>query len=288
MAAHRKIFVILDPTTMNQPSLVMAETIAADVLASGSGDVGLHLYVCIGEDQVRRPADMSHEAAIDEERSRMESWIERLAAKGRSMGVEVTTEMEIRPNWREAITEAVARQTNMVAVKNMTDQSRLSRWIRETSDWRLLQDAGCPVLLVKSYARRHIKKVLVAVKHSPEADIYDVANDRILETGRMIADSVGAELNVVTVYRDKDEYPDRQRFADRCGLPRNQVRAEMGKPDEAIAAAAAELHADLVVIARVGRPGGGKKLGHTAEKVIDGLYCNILVLPMTETSGEAG
>ena len=40
---------------------------------------------------------------------------------------------------------------------------------------------------------------------------------------------------------------------------------------------------DLVVIARVGHAEAesGKRVGHTAEKVIDGLYCNILVLPMT-------
>lgn len=39
--------------------------------------------------------------------------------------------------------------------------------------------------------------------------------------------------------------------------------------------------ADLVVIARVGDPKSKKKVGRTAEKVIDGLNCNILVLPMT-------
>jgi nucleotide-binding universal stress UspA family protein len=57
----------------------------------------------------------------------------------------------------------------------------------------------------------------------------------------------------------------------------------MAKPEEAIATAARELEADLVVIARVSRPDADAKLGHTAEKVIDGLYCNILVLPMRET-----
>jgi universal stress protein E len=186
----------------------------------------------------------------------------------------------IKPNWREAITAAVARRPYDVAIKNMTEQSRLTRWIRETSDWRLLRDAGCPVLLVKSYARRHIKTVLVAVKHRTDSDIYEAANDRLLRTGRIMADSVGAELYVVTAYQGED-YPDRQKFADRCGLPRNRVRAAVGAPEVAIASVAQELQADLVVIARVGEPGSAKKVGRTAEKVIDSLHCNILVLPMT-------
>jgi universal stress protein E len=279
MTAARRIFVILDPTTMNQPPLVMAETIAQDFLSAGTRDVGLHLYACIAESAVRRPPDMDEETARAEEKSRIENWAERLAERGRSLGLDVQTEVEIRPNWREAITAAVARQPCVLAIKNMTEQSRLTRWVRETSDWRLLRDTACPLLLVKSYARRHIRNVLVAIKHNPDSEPYEAANDRLLETGRTVAESVGAELHVLTAYQGED-YPDRQKLADRCGLPRNRVRAAMGTPEEVIASVARELEADLVVIARVGKPGSREKVGRTAEKVIDGLYCNILVLPM--------
>lgn len=280
MTDARRIFVILDPTTMNQPSLVMGETIAEDFRASGSRDVSLHLYACIAEDTVRWPPGMDEETARAEELSRIESWAERLAERGRSLGFTMATEVEIKPNWREAITEAVARQPCTLAIKNMTEQSRLTRWVRQTSDWRLLRDTGCPLLLVKSYARRHIKKVLVAIKHKPGADIYEAANERLLKAGRTMAEGVGAEVHVLSAYQGED-YPDRQKLADRCGLPRNRVRAAAGTPEAVIASVAKELPADLVVIARVGKPGSGEKVGRTAEKVIDGLYCNILVLPMT-------
>jgi universal stress protein E len=280
MPDARRIFVILDPTTMNQPSLIMGETIAEDFLSSGATDVSLHLYACIAEDTVRRPPDMDEQTARAEEQSRIENWVERLAERSRSQGLAVVTEVEIRPNWREAITTAVARQPCTVAIKNMTEQSRLTRWVRQTSDWRLLRDTACPLLLVKSYARRHIRKLLVAIKHKPDADIYEAANDRLLKTGRTMADSVGAELHVLTAYQGED-YPDRQKFADRCGLPRNRVHAAVGTPEDVIASVARELPADLLVIARVGKPGSREKLGRTAEKVIDSLYCNILVLPMT-------
>ena len=280
MAETRRIFVILDPTMMNQPSLIMGETIAKDYLSSGTTDITLHLYVCIAESMVRRPPDMDEQTARDEEQTRTEKWVERMAERGRSLGVTVVTEVEIRPNWREAITDAVARQPCNLAIKNMTEQSRLTRLVRETSDWRLLRDATCPLLLVKSYARRNIRKVLVAIKHRTDSDVYENANNRLLKTGRGIAESLGADLYVMTAYQGED-YPDRQKFADRCGLPRNRVRALNGAPEAVIASVAKELQPELVVIARVGKPGSKKKVGRTAEKVIDGLYCNILVLPMT-------
>lgn len=274
-----RIFVILDPTTMNQPSLVMGETIAEDLRASGATALVLHLYACIAEEAVRRPPGMDEETARAEELSRIENWVERLAERSRALGFTVVTEVEIQPNWREAISAAVARQPCRLAIKNMTEQSRLTRWVRETSDWRLLRDAPCPLLLVKSYARRHVKTVLVAIKHKTDTKIHEAANQRLLEMGRSTAQSLGAELYVLTAYKE-DEYPDRQRFADDCGLPRNRVRAAAGKPEVVIASVAEELQADLLVIARVGRPGSRKKVGRTAEKVIDSLYCNMLVLPM--------
>ena len=279
MTDASRIFVILDPTTMNQPSLVMGETIAEDLRASGTAEVVLHLYACIAEEAVRRPPGMNEETARAEELSRIENWVERLAERGRVSGFKVVTEVEIQPNWREAISAAVARQPCRLAIKNMTEQSRLTRWVRDTSDWRLLRDAPCPLLLVKSYARRHIKTVLVAIKHKTDTKIHEAANERLLEMGRSTAQSLGAELYVLTAYKE-DEYPDRQRFADYCGLPRNRVRAAAGKPEDVIASVAEELHADLLVIARVGKPGSRKKVGRTAEKVIDSLYCNMLVLPM--------
>jgi universal stress protein E len=272
--------VILDPTTMNQPSLVMAETLAEDFLSSGTTGFSIHLYVCIAEVTVRKPPGMDEATARAEEQSRIESWVERLAERPRGLGYSVTTEVEIKPNWREAITTALAREPCILAIKNMTEQSRLTRWIRETSDWRLLRDSTCPILLLKSYARRHLKRVLVAIKHQTDDDAYRAANDRLLETGRTIADTVGAELHVLTAYQNED-YPDRQKLADRCGLPRNRVHAAAGSADAVIAAITRDLEADLVVIARVGQPGSGKNVGRTAEKVIDSLYCNILVLPMT-------
>jgi nucleotide-binding universal stress UspA family protein len=279
----QKIFVILDPTTMEQPSLIMAESIAGDINANRDNEAALHVYCCINEKSIRPEAGIESEDVRGDIQERMEHWIERIVAHTRALGLKVETEVEISADWRKAIVTAVARQNCLLAIKGMSQHPKLLRLFRDTSDWRLLRDSACPVYLVKRSPRHHVRKVLAAIKHRTEERVYTEANDMILNTARRIAGTLGAELHVVTAYKNNLHYPDRQKFADRCGLPRSQVRAEMGSPQDAIARAAREIVADVVVIARVGRPAATRDVGHTAEKLIDAMDTNMLVLPMTDS-----
>ena len=277
MSDTEKVFVILDPTTMEQPSLIMAESIAQRGRAAT-----LHVYCCIDEKLIRAAAGVEPEQARTDTQERVTNWIERLVTPTRSLGLTVVTEVEISKDWRKSTVAAVARQNCILAIKSMSPQKKLTRLFRDTSDWRLLRDSACPIYLVKTSSNRPVRKVLAAIKHRTEKKLYTEANEMILQRTRGISAGLDAEMYVVTAYKDNFHYPDRQKFADRCGLPRNQVRAVMGNPQEAIATAAKEIGADLVVIARVGKPGAKHDVGHTAEKIIGALEANILVLPMTE------
>jgi nucleotide-binding universal stress UspA family protein len=279
MSDKEKVFVILDPTTMEQPSLIMAESIAKRGRAAT-----LHVYCCIDEKLVRTQTGEDSDQARTDKQERVSAWIERLVTPTRALGLTVDTEVEISKDWRKSTVAAVARQNCMLAIKSMPRQKKLARLFRDTADWHLLRDSACPVYLVKSASNRPVRKVLAAIKHRTEKKLYTEANEMILQITRGIATGLDAEMFVVTAYKDNFHYPDRQKFADRCGLPRNQVRAVMGNPQEAIATAAKEIGADLVVIARVGKPGAKHDVGHTAEKVIGALDANILVLPMNESS----
>ena len=274
-----KIFVILDPTTMEQPSLLMAESIAR----RGRAAV-LHVYCSIDEKIIRAEAGMEPDQVRTDTQANVSEWIERLVTPTRALGLDVEIEVDISPDWRKATVAAVARQEYMLAIKGMSQQARPKRLFRDSSDWQLLRDLACPVYLVKTSPNRRVSKVLAAIKHRTEEQVYTEANELILQTARGIAAGLDAELHVVTAYKNDFHYPDRQKFADRCDLPRNQVRAEMGSARAAITKAAKEIGADLVVIARVGKTGSKHDVGHTAEKVIDTLDTNLLVLPMTESA----
>ena len=268
---------------MSQISLVRGEIIAREMQERRDNNPVLHIYCCMEEEAIPVMADQDAAQARSAMETRLRNWVERLAEHSRSLGLQAETEVEISSDWRSAIIDAVTRQESELVIKGMTQHSRLVRMFRETSDWQLLRDSSGPVLLVKYGQTERPQKLLVAVKHS-EDHVYKAANDSLLATGRRLADSIGADLHVVTAYKDKFSYPDRQNFADRCELPRNRVTASMGAPEDAIAEASREVGADLVIIARVGQPDGSRTVGHTAEKVIDGLDSDVLVLPMIEAA----
>ena len=281
MPESKRIFVILDPTTMEQPSLLMAESFAQDYSAQADTPATIHAYCCIDEKSIREDIGVDAEQAKADVRERIGAWVERIVAHTRSLGLTVDTEIEVSLNWRDSIATAACGHDTMLVVKGMSQNPRFMRVFRDAADWRLLRDCNCPVYLVKTSPNRPVRNVLAAIKHRTEKQAYTDANNRILETARGIASGLGAELHVVTAYENNFNYPDRQKFADRCGLPRNRVRAEMGSPQNAIATVASEIGADLVVIARVGKPGDKRDVGHTSEKLIDSLNANLLVLPMT-------
>ena len=281
MADRFRIFVVLDPTCMEQAALMWGEQIAQTFIDRDDNNVMLHVYCCINAESVAVASAESESVAREETGRRVSAWIERLVAAPRAQGLEVEVEVEWNDDWRSAIVTAANRQKSSLVVKNMTQHSRFVRMIRETSDWTLIRKCESPVLLVKTGRLHAIEKILVAVKYDPENEIYEKANDRILDAARRLTANLGATMHVVTAYPDTGSHPDRQRFADRCGLDRSQVSADMGAPEKVIADTAERQGCDLVMIARVASPESRKDLGGTARRVIDGVDVEVLVLPVS-------
>jgi universal stress protein E len=285
MADVTKVFVVLDPTCMEQAALDWGEKIVGAFKTHRSVDATLHVYCCINSESVAMVPGGDAEQAIEATHRRVASWVERLVSETRANGVSVETEVEWSEEWRKAIVAASSRQQSALVIKNMTQHSRFVRMVRETSDWTLIRECDCPVLLVKTGRPFHIERMLVAVKHDPGTEVYERANDDILSAARAWATDLGAGLHAVTCY-EEGMRPDRQRFADRCGLERNQVTAAVGSPEKVIAETAAEQGSDLVVIARVARPDSPSMLGNTARKVVDEIDTEVLILPVS--SGPIG
>ncbi|MGI9325747.1 MAG: universal stress protein [Pseudomonadales bacterium] len=279
MADVTKVFVVLDPTCMEQAALEWGEQIVQEFKTHRSVDATLHVYCCINSESVAIVPGDDAEKAIKATHERVNAWLQRMVTETRDKGYAVDTEVEWSEDWRKAIVAASARQSSALVVKNMTQHSRFVRMVRETSDWTLIRECECPVLLVKTGRPYRVDKMLVAVKHDPDSDLYEQANDNILGAARAWSGDLGAELHAVTCY-EEGMHPDRQRFADRCGLERKQVSAAMGSPEKVIAETAAEQGSDLVVIARVARPDSPSMLGNTARKVVDEIDTEVLILPV--------
>jgi universal stress protein E len=266
----RKILVVMDPTRLVQPALEKAEWIAARNGAS------LHLFCCIWDSEFA--SDSAASALLIKQ---TDDWLKRIAQSCREEGIEAVTETNWDPDWRERIAEAARESEADLIVKSVSRHSRVRRQLMRTSDWVVLRDATCPTLLVDNMRPPNPKIVLAAVKLKPSDETHTVLNDRVIEMAHRITEAFQGELHAVTVYRGEDMYFDRQRFADSCKLPRNQVHSAEGQPARGIAEVAERIGADVLIIGCAANqvPERGVIIGDTAQRVIDEVTTDIIVIP---------
>lgn len=266
MTALSKILVVLDPTRMVQPALNKAEEVAT---LSGAD---LHLYCCLESSRRADPRDHSLDDAT--------RWLERLAGSSRELGLKVSVTAESSSDWRQAIVEMAARDGCDLVVKSASQHLPMRRVLLKSSDWLLLGNCPCSMLFVKTERPWSKRKVLAAVKITPEGETHRILNNGVLKVGRQVADTLQSEMHAVTVYNGDDAWFDRQVFADKCELPRDRIHANEGRPQKAISQVADELDADILVIGTVSESdAAGGRVGHTAEKIIDEIGIDVLALP---------
>jgi nucleotide-binding universal stress UspA family protein len=247
---------------MVQSALLRAESIAMLNKAQ------LTAYCCVFDAAANASAQV-RETMLSSTRA----WLERIVAAPRDAGVAVETELEWGEDWRHSVVNAAVRSKADLIIKTSSKHSSVGRMLTATSDWMLLRGAESPTLLVNDRKPMSAtRKLLAAIKLKPEDELHEQLNERIVELSHYLADAAGFELHAVTAYRGKEVYYDRQRFADRCRLPRNRVHSVEGAPQHAIAEAARDVGADTIVI---GDPAGSE----TAQRLIDHVDIDVFVLP---------
>jgi len=268
----RKIFVVIDPRRLVQSALEKGEWLAR------RNGAELELYCSVDPENA---ADAEAQSRLIE---RTQSWIERLVEKTREEGVKLSVRVEANRDWREAIAAAAAASGADLVIKTASPRGPLRRRLMQTADWTLLRNCSLPILLASPTQVGLPKIVLAAVKVKPEERVYVQLNRRVIDLSHRIADLLNAELHAVTVYRGDGIFFDRQKFADECRLPRNRVHAVEGPSYEGIAQVAEQLGAGVVVVGSAPRPARGSILGATAERVIDEVPGDVVVLPASASA----
>jgi nucleotide-binding universal stress UspA family protein len=266
----RRIFVVINPESLVQPAFERAEWIAAR-----TGAV-LTLYCCIGENGTGAD-DPAAQFAVE----RTTRWLQRFADWARDYELETEVQVEWNSAWRDRLPVAARESQADLVVKTVSRHSGLGRQLRQTADWALLRKVHCPTLLIDPQRPPQPRKVLAAVKLKPDTSQYEILNHKVVAMAHRVATALEGELHAVTVYRGDDMYFDRQRFADSCGLPRNRVHSIEASPHKGIARVAEQIGADILVIGRAHAAGdeGGSMIGDTAERIIDDIDLDLVVVP---------
>ena len=259
--AFTTYMIVIDPAQELQSALL-------DVLEPARAmGARLHLYACIDE---TAPA-----AAV----AAAERLLEGLAGQAAAAGLAVSSELERDADWQVQAVRAASRCGADLLVKYSFDHSALQRELRATSDWTVLRNAPCPVLLVKHRRRWTRQGVLGAVNFNARDGAHARLNNLVIGATRGFASALGATQYFINACEEGQDVPDAAAIAGRCGVPEQQVFVCAGPPHEAIVSMAETLEVDLIVLGTVGRSGlVGKWIGNTVEKLLDHTHIDILVV----------
>jgi universal stress protein E len=266
-----KLVVVFDPTREDQPALQRAGVIAAKFNAS------LHLFACIHSDTAggaRAPEEVKQR--LDAQQAQLDQHLAPLAASG----ITTSSEVEWDKDWYHAAVRAAARSRADMVLKSSFKHSAGRRILKSTSDWTLIRECLCPVMLVKTTDVPDRPRILAGIDISVRTAPYEQLNEHILDFSRGLLESALAEVHVVNAFPDYRVKPSREDLMAAAGVDKEHAHVKLGPPDRVIVEMARRLDASLVVVGNSHRSGLAALMhGNTAEKILDRLDCNVLAMP---------
>jgi universal stress protein E len=236
-------------------------------------------------------------------RARLEAIAER--ARQKKVPVHTSVEWDYPPH--EAIVRQAARVDADLIVAECHAGRRIAPLLLHLTDWELLRCSPVPVLLVKN-KRPYRNPVLLAAVDPAHANAKPShLDDEILRAAVSVRRALRGSLHAVHAFvplpldakpseildeKAVDRLVERARVAaskllDKAlrdvRLPRNHRHLMSRHPVNAVPELARKLHSDIVVMGAISRSGLKRFfIGNTAERVVDDLTCDVLVVKPRE------
>lgn len=217
-------------------------------------------------------------------------------------GVDITIKLLWDHNDGHAINQLVAdEQVDLVVMASET-HSLVASQLKQATDYQLLRDCPCQVLLVKNHEWSDHGKILSAIDTCHDQQ-HNLLNAQVIETSIGFAELLNANLHLLNAYPGDplsisigigaDEKRPRltsatikqahkqeiDQLADDYHIPVSHTHVVEGLADDALPQLADDMDAELLVIGMQGRHGmAGAFVGNTAEFLVDRLNCDILAV----------
>ncbi len=296
MAKARSILVVVDPTTTEQPAFLRARALA------GTLGLTLKLLICVHQGLPVGVQRTTNPRAA--RRAVLERHLAHLDSLGRaSTGIEVST----KAVWDRPLHEAIIRETlrcePAFVMKGSHYHSALSRALITHTDWLLIRDCPTPLWLVRGPAWTGPPRIAAFVDPMHEHDKPADLDRRILAQASSLAAGLRAELHAIHCHDSTTLSAD---FCEPCtargartldnellvehaarlrdlaaahDIDPGRTHLHGGPPAEAIPLASRELGVQLAVMGAVNRSRLEQAfLGSTAERVLDRLACDVLII----------
>lgn len=278
MQAVRSILVVLDPEHAHSRALTRAKLIA------GVTGARLHLLMC----------DRKHDHS---------ALLSLLGSQLHDDGYDnVTHEQAWHETLHESIIAVQQAEGCELVIKDHRPDNPLKKALLTPTDWKLLRQCPCAVLMVKNERPWTGGVILAAVDVGNEDEDHRRLHASIIDHGYAIAGLAKGELHVISahpspmlasadpVYQLSETIEQRyreacQRFQAEYGIAPECLHVKEGPADVIIPEIEQEYDAVVTVIGTVARTGiTGALIGNTSEVVLDSLQGDVLVLKSEEAA----
>ena len=268
----------------------------------------VELFHCVFNPHIARPGrfgsrgiEQDIRTIVDYRHRQLETTGEQLRARG----IKVHTSVRWDDPPHEGIVRQVLRQEPDLLIVQSARRSRAARLVLTQTDYRLIETCPCPVLLLKT-PRPYANPCVVAALDPLHAHGKPAAlDDAIMLAAGALSRPLGAKLNVYhacepwsvvarrsTALRQVPEavraevraaYCEQARarveqIAWRFEVQRGRVHVEEGEAAKSLPGFARRASADIVAMGAVSRSLPKRAfIGHTAERVLDELECDVLI-----------
>ena len=239
------------------------------------------------------------EAAVNAPKIKLTKLAARLEQDGLVVRVRVRWDYPVY----ESIVREVMRERIDLVVAESHRHTRTARVMLTNTDWQLIRVCPCPVLFVKTARHYDRSRILAAVDPMHAHAKPEQLDSRILEAGSELAAAFNGRLHAVHCYHLGSPFSSGaliepvplpvnvmelqlaevrkafDRLIEPHALTARRTHLRPGNPAREISALAGELNAGVVVMGAVSRSGLRHLfIGSTAERVIDHLPCDVLVI----------
>ncbi|MBS1199561.1 MAG: hypothetical protein H6R27_239 [Proteobacteria bacterium] len=289
-----------DPGTRSSAALAKAAAIARKTDSQLTLFHSLYSPYVAGEQFYSPDAlEKDIEGAVNARKAQLARLAVPLEKEGLSVRVRVRWDY---PVYESIVREAVREGADLVVAESHR-HTRTARVVLSNTDWQLIRLCPCPVLFVKTAKPYDRVRVLAAVDPLHAHAKPEQLDRKILEEGRDLAETFNGQLHVVHAYLLATPFTSgvlmepvplpvsvaEQHLADvkkafndllkPLGLGPRRGHLRSGNASIEIPAVAEEVGAGVVVMGAVSRSGLRRLfIGSTAERVIDHLVCDVLVI----------
>ncbi|HSN73412.1 MAG TPA: universal stress protein [Steroidobacteraceae bacterium] len=305
MKAPKNILVVVDPTAKEQNCVAKAAALAR------RSDAEIELFICDYEQS------LSGKPFFDTDRLRASrenflaerrELLERLAQPLRAEGVEVAVDAAWDNPLHEGICRKAASSHADLLVKDTHYHSLLRRTLITNTDWHLIRSCPIPMLLTKAASWSDPFEVVAAVDPGHLGDKPASLDREILAWGQWLTEGHGA-LHAVHMHfpsslvaasvgvagvpiaaaggtadqliqqEQEQRLKDLRELVEPFGIAPERVHLKLGTAADLLPEEAQQLGADVVVMGAVSRSRLQTVfVGSTAEKVLDRLPCDVLII----------